>query len=215
LYYLPDTKDGAFWNNTYDGVLRASTSAAPSDSPAESYGDYTYNSILGPGAVPAGPSSTEAASPSASSISTAFSLGLTQNGLVEGGNLGVDLTGSTLGAIVHVRSLAASIPSYELVDVLVGGGVKAVALMLDSPNGYSFGAIAPVSSEPSIMSAAGRDALMASNGMTGAGDLVWAPSTDGATPFAPFLEGVNASSGVTTYLTNSGPATSLKLVGGL
>jgi hypothetical protein len=210
-YYLPDTTDGSFWYNTYDGVLR-STSGTPSNSPPESYGDYIYG-LVNPGATPG--TGTEAASVASSSIAQAVNTGLQQNGLDSGGNLGVDLTGYKVGTSVHVDSLATGIPSYDLVEIRVSGTVRAVAMVNELAGGYAFGAITPVTSEPMIMSETGVANSLAANGMRGPGRLVWAPSLEGATPFGPFVQGVDLASGQSAYVTMTGRKSTIELSSGL
>ena len=212
-YYKPDTTDGAFWNNTYDGVLRSS-SGSPSDSPAQSYGDYVYNQTVGAAAPPL-TSANEAASPPTSSIAMAVSNGLAANSLETGGELGIGLTGYAMGPSVHVTSLATGIPSYDLVELVVGTSPKAVALVEESPGGFAFGAITPVAEEPLIMTSSGRQSSLSANGMSGPGTLVWAPSTAGDTPFAPFLEGTGSATGQRAYLSMTGRVSTIEIAAGL
>jgi hypothetical protein len=213
-YYKPDTTDGAFWNNTYDGVLRSS-SGTPTDSPTESYGDYVYNQVVGL-AAPAMTSASEAASPTAASMAQAITSGLGANDLAgTGGELNIDLAGYAVGPSVHVTSLASGIPSYDLVELLVGGSPSAIALVQEVAGGFAFGAITPVSAEPLLMSPSGRESSLSANGMTGSGALVWAPSTEGGTPFAPFIQGNNSVSGQAAFLSLTGPVSSIVLSSGL
>lgn len=212
-YYKPDTTDGAFWNNTYDGVLRSS-SGSPRDNPAQSYGDYVYNQTVG-AAVPQMTSANEADSPATSSIAQAVADGIAANSLGTGGELGIDLTGYTVGSSVHVTSLAAGIPSYDLVDLLVGANPKAVALVEEIPAGFAFGAITPVTGEPLVMTSTGRQSSLAANGMSGPGTLVWAPSTAGDTPFAPFIEGNDSATGQRAYLSMTGRVQTIGIAAGL
>lgn len=212
LYYLPDTFDGVFWNGLYDGVLR-STSGTPSDTPPQTYGDYRLNGGTSPAPAPdPGPRSLAVGSTSPE-LSEAVSNGLQENALGSGASLGIDLTGYSLGPVVHVESLAKDVPSYDLVELQVAGKVRAVALVSLVAEGYRFGAITPVTSEPAVMSLAGRTHALAANGLTGSGELVWAPSTSGSTPFGPFVRGEFAD-GHEGFLTPKGRVTGIQLLPG-
>jgi len=208
-YYLPDTNNGSFWNNKYVSVLRASTTVNPSDNPPQTYGDYV-NPV----------SSAQSAAPSnvvempKATIADAVVSGMTLHGLSDGGSLGVNLTGYTVGQIVHVESLATGFPSYDLAELKVGGVVRAAAIANELPEGYVFAAVSPVTSGFDLPSASGLARFAATYGIAGHPRLVWAWTEWGGSPFAPFIEGADARSGAPVYLSRDG-RTSLRLVHGL
>jgi hypothetical protein len=208
-WYLPDTQDGAFWYNTYDAVLRANTTLGPGDTEPQSYGDYQLGLHQGLSALQAG--HVEAANTASPTIPAAISDGLKQAELQDGARLGIDLTNYAVGPTVHVTSLVADIPSYDLVELVVGQSPRAIVLVSLTGRGYEFGAITPLVGSPDYMPGPMRDKALSAAGMSASSDLVWAPTTIGATPFMPFIRGVDAVSGRPTFLTVNGRADSLSL----
>jgi hypothetical protein len=227
LYFLlvPSSYVGTQWDSSYTVVLRTAATTTPVDSPGETYGDWYYRTQL---TVPAGADDSFAdMSPGASlgdvvppvitpSIPQAVEAGFEKNGLDTGSSLGVDLTGYTVGASVRVDSVAEELPDYDLVEIRVKGVIRAMALVTEIRGGYAFGALAPVTPEFQLLTAERRASLLAANGLSGTGRLVWAWVDDAISPpFVPLIETRDPQSGAPAYLTASGRLDSLHLVNGL
>ncbi len=212
--FKADTNDGSFWNNQYTTVLRASTNANPGNQPPETYGDYVYQQTIG--AIPASLSTTASlASPDlATTVGGAVSDGLTQNGLEHGGKLGVDLAGYTLGSTMHVASLVADIPSYELTGVYVGPTLVAVAMTTDTPGGYSFAGLTTSTDWYRLETSPDLPSFLHSKGLAGSPRFVWAWTAGGELPFAPFIEAADAGTGSIGYYTAQGRLSRLELTPG-
>lgn len=216
-YYMKDLHDGPnpnIWYNLYDGVLR-STTGAPSDTPPETYGDYGLNGYA-PGGAPAPDpgSGSMAIGVGDVSIDDAITAGLSENGLGSGTRLGLDLTGFSMGSVVHVDSIVAELPSYDFVELRVHGRLEALAVVNEVAGRYQFGALTAVATDPAFMTAGGRSAALLARGLSGSGRLVGGPTTDGATPMQPFLTGTDPTTGRPTFLGASGRLGAIEVLPG-
>ena len=208
-FLLRNTSDGAFWNTYYVPVLRtASTSATPSDTPGQTYGDWYYQTHYGPVPAPQEPTAPTAST----SIEAAVSAGISQNGLENHYNL----RGYHLGAVAHVDSLAKEMPSYDLVEIRMAEGVRALAMVNETTAGYVFAALAPSSAQLDIATSTGRAKVLARKGLTGPGRLVWGWVIGvPATPFDPLVEGKDLTTGAKGYVGISGRLEGIALPRGL
>jgi hypothetical protein len=209
--------DGNFWLNTYTVVLREiDNRGVPQDVPGQTYGDHAYQGLsLAAAPATAGDSpATEALPITADTLSTAVANGIAANDLLNSSKFNVDLRGFKVGASVHVASLAAEIPSYDLVDVRVAGASRAIAMVQEVNGRFVFGALAPSARGIDLTSAAGRSRILADNHMKGRGDLVWGWTVEGPSPFAPFVRGIDASTGRPAFATVMGRRDSIQLSDG-
>jgi carboxypeptidase T len=147
---------------------------------------------------------------SAGSIAQAVADGLTANNLLGDPELGNLPATYTLGTSVHVRSLVAGVPSYDLVELKVGGLVRAIALVDEINGGYVFGELRATLGDFRLPTTAQMATALRTNGLTGTPSLSWTWTEDQPVPpFAPFLTGTNAAGrkafvtpfGVTEHLT--------------
>ena len=115
--------------------------------------------------------------------------------------MGVSLVGATTGRTLHVDSLSPDVPSYELVEVLVGGQVKAFAMLEDRPDGLHFGGLQSVSAGSHLPSIGDGKADFTARGVAAtSAKLVWGWSDESASPFSPIWEATDAG-GRVSYLT--------------
>ncbi len=230
-YFTDDRHEGDYYQGKYVAVLRSSAAEAPSDSPAQSYGDQAYaQSLNGPPPTPTASASTEspamsssvtvgsqpssfvasptapsAAAPSpAGTIAQAVADGLTTYSLLGDPDLGSLPASYTIGTTVHVRSLTAGIPSYDLVELRVNGSVHAVALVDEVGSGYLFGELRATHGDVRLPTTAQLSSALATNGLHGTPSLswTWTADPDAPPPFAPFLTGTDVT-GHTAYVTSS------------
>jgi len=209
LYF---TGTGSSWDGYHVAVLRSATDAAPvmSHRP-QTYGDYKYNQL----GLPASQAQLAAAPDSSSvSLTSAVRRGLDENGLGTGGALGVDLTGYRIGRSVHVDSLAAEVPSYDLVEIDVANQLKAVAMVTESGGSYEFAAVTPWTGTWNLPLSGTIDGALAKAGMRGPGHLVWAWTQDGGSPFLPMVAGTDAQASTPAFLTPQGRQNAISLIPG-
>jgi hypothetical protein len=202
-----------YWNGTYVAVLQASVLLSPRDNPAISYGEAVYNSKVGAASTDVTATAGYAVDVARPDIEQAVASGLMQNDLVgPDSRLGIDLRGYTIGQVAHVAPLDGSVPPYDLVELAVGGTVRAVAMVDESAAGYRFGALRGYSGGPyPLASAVGRDALATWFGMKSGATLGWAPSAESPSPFDPFLVGSASSSGASLLISSAGRFTAIHL----
>ena len=163
-----------------------------SDSPPMTYGDYIRNQYLS--VAEPGPDAPPGTAPT---IEAAVRKGMDVNGLSRGGNLGVDLTGYSLGDSAEVEPISVDVGVYELVELRVGRQVRAVAMVLKNGEGYQFAGAA--TGDYGVVAVSSRKALLARAGLSGPGRLVWGWTDEPSSPFAPFVKTSNALGG-TEYL---------------
>lgn len=201
-YFTTDQNEGPYYAGAYVAVLRSSVAEAPSDAPAQSYGEWAYANV-GSG-TPSGSSLDGApASASASTIAQAVTEGLSTYGLLGDPTLGNLPTDYTLGTSVHVNSLSADMPSYDLVELRSGDSVKAVALVNERSGRYVFGELRATTGDVRLPTQVQLASVLRTNGLGGTPSLSWT-WTDAATPpFAPFLTGTDAT-GRTAFVTPAG-----------
>ncbi len=239
-YFTDDRNEGPYFQGKYVTVLQSSVAEAPSDLPEQSYGDQRY-SQGGGGATPP-PSSTPTDTPAptdsplpsvtdgtstagapaqltfggsaATLVAQAVANGLTTNSLLGDPELGNLPSNYTLGTTVHVRSLAAGVPSYELAELRVNGVVRAVALVNNVNGGYVFGELRATTGDLRLPTTTQLLSALSANGLRGAPSLSWTWTQDPAPPFAPFLTGTNAA-GKTAFVTPAGVDDQLDVVNGV
>jgi len=142
------------------------------------------------------------ATPQASSdLNAAVVSGLASNQLTAGAQLGVNLSGVTVGDSVQVDSLDPSTPSYKLVELRRSGSVVAVALVDETPQGYVLGSVRKALPGAKLPSVSTAQALLASD--LHQSRFVWADSEESGSPYFPVLEGRD-SSGNTVTVTPDG-----------
>lgn len=208
--FTPDHLDGgvgSYYYNYYNGVLRKYAATVPADNPSETYGDYEYGIHVG---APSPSQVIESPNQSGPTVAAAIQAGLAQSG-IDVGRLGINLSGYSIGPSVDVRSLAPGIPDYRLVELQVRHQPRALVLLPRAATGFAFGGLTGISRDPSFMTAGGRLQALRAHGMGGSGDVVWAPSRIGAPPFAPFIRGVDMTSGQAAFVTLNGRVESLGL----
>jgi murein tripeptide amidase MpaA len=180
------------------------TDPPPTDAPTPAPTDAPAAGPLGAAAQPAG----FGAPAPASTIAQAVADGLTAHHLLgdrELGNLPADYT---IGTAVSVRSLAVGVPSYRLVELRVGGKVRAIALVDEVAGGYVFGELRATTSDVRLPTTADLSAALTANGLHGAPSLSWTWTDSPAPPFAPFLTGLDAN-GKTSFVTPTGVVTQI------
>jgi hypothetical protein len=243
-YFTTDLNEGPYYQGKYVVVMQSSVAQAPSDTPAQSYGDVQY-ALANPAPSPTpSPSPTDSPPPSsapsapsaqlnstpqslassaqfaqpaaAASIAQAVADGLTTYGLLGDRDLGNLPSNYTIGTTVHVNSLVAGIPSYDLAEIRVNDVVKAVALVDEVNGGYRFGELRATTADVRLPTTAQMSSALAAKGLRGTPSLSWTWTDDPAAPppFAPFLTGTDAF-GRTTFVTPAGVDTQLNTVNGV
>jgi hypothetical protein len=107
------------------------------------------------------------------------------------------------------------VPSYDLVELRVGGVVRAIALVDEVSGGYVFGELRATIGDVRLPTAAQMATALHANGLSGTPSLSWTWTDDQpAPPFAPFLTGTDAA-GKTAFVTPSGVAEQLTTVSGV
>ena len=200
---------GPFWTSYYVTVLQMYANAVPSDSPGETYGDWQASQYNGAAAAAATAGQTSRSTSvtqdtmsgkmlgpaiTRPTVAAAVADGLAVNE-VDKGRLGIDLTGYTLGAITHVDSFSPDVAPYELVEVRVGAEVRAVAMVADGPNGYTYAGASTLPDGWDLTSTTERGSIMQTAGLHGDGHLVWASIDGSNSPFTPFVHGQDGSGG--------------------
>lgn len=182
-YAADEGTQDKFWHGQYVIVVRAPTTNLPSDAQATGNTWADNNGGLAPVQV-----STDVAYPYGN-VSAAVVGGLQQNELTSHNSLGLDLSGVAVLGSIHVDSLVAEFPSYELVALGMGSKPIAVALLTDQPDGLHFAELAAVG--PSYHLPSVRDAQVLAGSRlpnVASARLVWAWPREGGSPFVPFFE---------------------------
>ncbi|HLB44060.1 MAG TPA: M14 family metallopeptidase [Candidatus Limnocylindrales bacterium] len=202
-YFLRDRHEGAYFWDSYVAILPTSTADPPSDSPPASYGEWTYEQLHNgqePAPPPATSLSTSAAQPS---ISGAIAAGLRDNRLLNDPELGNLPASYAVGRAVTVEDLAGG-QGYELVELTVAGQVRAVALVNRAADGYTFGELRPVTGGARLPTLTQMRSALTANGLSGTPRLMWGWTDERNPPFAPFLAGLDKSTGRLTLVTAHG-----------
>jgi hypothetical protein len=212
-YYFLQFNGLAYWQDKYVPILQKYGATQPENSPTVSYGEYVYNNTLGPAAADVTATESYAIGGTSPDIETAVAAGLSWHDLLDADTgLGIDLHEYTIGNIAHVASLDRLVAPYDLVELAVGGAVRAVAMVIESPGGYAFGELRGYAGgDFELASMAGRNALAIANGMEPGAMLEWAPSVESPSPFDPFLVGSATSSGSHVYVSSAGRFTAIHL----
>jgi hypothetical protein len=184
--------NGYYWKNQYVVVLR-SKNDSPQPTPTNDAMPPIYGYTSAPSVAIA--ATSDAVSDQAySSIENATLIGISSNGLSNDPSLAVDLRGAQIGRQVHVDSLDPAVPAYELVEVKSGGAVAAVAMIVDRPDGYHFGALSPVESGWSMPDGSGATTRLRQDGIdVKSMKLVWGASDESSSPFGPIWQATDAS----------------------
>ena len=246
-YFTDDRNEGPYFRGQYVIVAQSSVAQAPSDTPAQNYGDYEYAQSAGGGPAPtptptATPTASDSPPPSpgsstasnadnapafapafnfaapasSSTISAAVAAGLQTYGLLGDAQLGNLPASYTVGNSVHVSSLVAGVPSYDLVELRAGGVTRAVALVDEVGGGYVFGELRATIGNVRLPTELDLASVLAANGLHGTPSLTWTWTADPAAPppFAPFLTGTD-SSGRTAFVTPAGVTEQLSVANGV
>lgn len=210
-YFLPDRNEGPYYDGKYVAILRSSVAEPPSDNPAQSYGDWLYENPPLPdpdpdtetGATFALAQSTQTSATPSDSVALAVRQGLSDHDLYGDPELGSIPTTYTLGNSVSVTSLVRDIPSYQLVEIVAGGGVRAVALVRERGGGYVLGELRPTTGAFRLPTRAQLQSALSARGLRGTATLSWAWTEQPVSPFAPFLTGTSAA-GRPAFVTPAG-----------
>jgi hypothetical protein len=185
--YRKATGRYTIWEGKYVVVLRA---ADGSPEPTKTYDTmpkkYSDTFAIPTPAAPGGTTPPASAYPY-SNYRQAVTSGIATNNLQDGGQLGVDLRGSRVGAMLPVESLAEGFPSYELVEVLKGRRVVALAYLTRDADGLRFGGLAPVTTAYRRADPLAAKQTFIRSGIDVASlKLTWRWSDDSFSPFNPF-----------------------------
>ncbi len=239
VYFTADQNEGPYYDGKFVAVMRSSVAEAPSANPAAAFGDWTYDNLTSPDTEPdpdtepspdptpsgdpaaagasftfAGATSSVTSARPADSIQLAVAQGLRTHDLFGEPQLGSLPTTYTLGNMVHVTSLVREMPSYDLVEILVGGRVRAVALVRERRGGHELGELRPTVGNVRLPSASQLQSSLRAQGLRGSASLSWTWTREPGSPFAPFLTGTDAA-GRPAFVTSRGVTTALPLIRGL
>ena len=182
--YFPST----IWTGYYIIVARMNTTSnvLPADTPP--YPTWAD------GHGPLGSADMESgASPASKDLTTAVLAGLAANGLTTDSRLGTNLDGVSVGRVLHVDSLDASMPPYELVELQRHGAVLAIALVNDGPSGYSLGSVRATQPGSRLPTQADGQKVMGAG--VGGVHFAWRASLESESPFFPIVIGTDALGG--------------------
>jgi hypothetical protein len=185
--YVEENVPNVIWKGMFVAVLRAKDG---SPQPTKTYDTQPakYSDTVGLSAASlAAPAAADVAYPDAA-IADAVIGGIKANNLADESAFGSSLKGASVGRTLHVESLAADVPAYELAEVVSKGAVVAIAMAVHQADGLHFGALQPVSSDEGLPSASALKAAAAgvSPDATPTG-LAWGWSDESTSPFNPFL----------------------------
>ncbi|HYI23359.1 MAG TPA: M14 family metallopeptidase, partial [Candidatus Limnocylindrales bacterium] len=171
-YFKKDVNEGPYYSGAFVGVLPSANVEAPSDNPGRSYGQDAYDTANADEPTdppeeppPADPPNAPALAPAAS-VADAISLGLRTHGLLNDPALGNLPASYAVGSSVMVESLAAQMPSYLLVELMVGSSVRAVASVNVTSRGYVFGELRPTTGSWRLPSSATMSNALRANGLS-------------------------------------------------
>jgi len=214
-YFKPDLREGPYYYGAYVAVLPTEAREAPSDDPGRSYGQAAYEAANASPPPDQDEDGDEVPTPPAATVSAAIDTGLRMHDLLGDPELGNLPASYTIGNSVTVESLAAELPSYQLVELRAGNDVRAVALVNDTSAGYVFGELRETTGDWELPDQADLRASLAANGLRGQPRLVWGWTDEPSPPLAPFLAGTSVTTGRTAYVTPAGVVEQLELVRGL
>jgi hypothetical protein len=188
--YRKATGRYTIWENKYVAVLRAANGSPEPTKTSDTMPLKFSDTFAIPTQKPPSSGSSEPAPAPIypySSYRQAVTEGIAANNLDSGAaNLGVDLRGVTAGSALTVESTAPGFPSYDLVEVLKGRRVVALAYLTRIAGGLQFGGIAPVSAEYRRASPQAARRAFGRNGVQVSSlKLAWAWSEDSLSPFSP------------------------------
>ncbi len=200
LTYYYDTIN-TIWTNSYVAVLRTANN---SPEPTKSYDTqppmYGYTATA---SLPATSGGTSDKAYPKGALDQAVTDGIASNTLLNDPSLGVSLVGAVAGKSLHVDSLSPELGSYELVEVLVAGKVKAIAMIEDRKDGLHFAALQPVAEGSHMPSALDAQTGLRAKGVDARSlKAVWGWSQESSSPFSPFWQATD-SNGRQTFLTSS------------
>jgi len=219
VYFTRDQNEGAYYDGLYVTVMRSSVAEAPTDTPAQPYGDWAYATGVPPDPEPLASASSFSLSTTTSvdpagSVRLSIAQSLRAHDLLGDPQLGNLPATYTLGNSVHVTSLVREMPSYDLVEILVGGKVRAVALVRERGGAYVLGELRPTVGSVRLPSQAQLQSSLAARGLRGTASLSWTWTREPGSPFAPFLTGLDAR-GRTAFVTPRGVTSAIETIRGL
>jgi hypothetical protein len=212
-YFRKDVNEGPYYYGRFVGVLPTSTVAPPSDSPPHSYGQVAYTGANA--AAPAEEQPQASAAAPARTIAAAIATGLRRHALLGDAELGNLPANYTIGTSVSVESLAAEMPSYELVELRVGDRVRAIATVNRTARGYVFGELRATTGDVRLPSSSVLRAQAAAHGLDRSVRLVWGWTDERVPHYAPFLAGTSSATGRSAFVTPTGVTSQIELVRGL
>ncbi|MEP7157958.1 MAG: M14 family zinc carboxypeptidase [Chloroflexota bacterium] len=207
-YFTADNNEGPYYAGKYVAILPTSVYGPPSDNPVPSLGQAAWEEAQAAQAAQGAPAMTAKSAPAATSatqptLAAAIEDGLRANALFNDASLGNVPESYTLGRSVSVESVAGELP-YQLVELVSGWRVRAVALVESTADGYEFGELRPVTGLFHLPSLTEMRATLDANDLEGTPRLVWDWTSERNGPFAPFLAGRDPSSGDLSILTRWG-----------
>lgn len=207
-YFKPDQNEGPYYAGKYVAVLPTSVAVPPSDNPPPSLGEAAWQEAQAAQSAPAAQNATfnsADATPAATqpTLAAAIEDGLSANSLFNDPQLGDVPESYSLGRTVSVESVAGENP-YELVELVSGWRVRAVALVERAPDGYRFGELRPVTGFFHLPSLTEMRAALDANDLEGTPRLVWDWTSERNPPFVPFLAGRDPSNGGLSIITRLG-----------
>jgi hypothetical protein len=203
-YFKSDDNEGPYYSGKYVAVLPSSVAEAPSDNPAASLGQAAWEAAQGANGAAApvseAPTDSSTASPS---LTAAIQEGMRANALYNDPELGNVPQGFTLGRTLSVDSIAGE-AGYDLVELVAGLRVRAVALVERVDGGYRFGELRPVTGFFHLPTLSDMRAALSANDLEGTPRLVWDWTSERNPPFVPFLAGRDADTGALSIITLHG-----------
>jgi hypothetical protein len=148
-------------------------------------------------------------------VAAALEAGLREHDLLGDPTLGNLPATYTVGTSVAVESLAAELPSYQLVELRVGNRVRAVATVNRVPGGYTFGELRATTRDLRLPTTSELRARAAAHGLDRNVRLVWGWTDERVPQYAPFLAGTNSRSGRAAFVTPAGLTDRIQLAQGL
>jgi hypothetical protein len=202
-YFLPYKEPlfNTIWTGDYMIVARMDTTTKTQAADVPPYGTWA-DSRMPSDAMP-----SMATAPVSSDLSTAVMSGLADNRLTSGTELGVSLSGVTIGDSIQVDSLDASTPSYKLVELRSGDSVVAIALVSEKPQGFALSSVRSVLPGTRLPSVAGAQGALVPD--LHQARFVWAMSEESESPYFPVLRGYDTSGDTVTVSPDGARGTGL------
>jgi carboxypeptidase T len=201
-YFTADNNEGPYYAGNYVAVLPSSVAAPPSDNPAPSLGDAAFQAAQAGQSASMTTADSPAPAPEAS-LAAAIENGMRANSLFNDASLGSVPESYSLGRTLSVESIAGENP-YELVELVAGWRVRAVALVEKTADGYQFGELRPVTGLFHLPSLTDMRAALSANDLEGTPRLVWDWTSERNPPFVPFLAGRDPEDGSLSIITRLG-----------